>query len=145
MFDMFITGMENENDIDVKMSCVSTFLKIQTNFSKYRPNTDQFLTSFWKGLYYRPKLFLQTTVSSLHGKLIKAWSHLRTFRTQYRKFQHLHFLFGLCVSQDKHKIRWDFWHMRGNNKSDYNSCHGKGPNEQDSRLYAAMERTRNAN
>ena len=25
-----------------------------------------FLTSFWKGLYYRPKLFLQTTVSSLY-------------------------------------------------------------------------------
>ena len=49
MFDMFITGMENENDmfdIDVKIICVSTFLKIQTNFSKYRPNTDQFLTFF---------------------------------------------------------------------------------------------------
>ena len=51
MFDMFITGMENENDmfdIDVKIICVSTFLKIQTNFSKYRPNTDQFLTFFFK-------------------------------------------------------------------------------------------------
>ena len=49
MFDMFITGMENENDmfdIDAKMICVSKFLKIQTNFSKYRPNTDQFLTFF---------------------------------------------------------------------------------------------------
>ena len=44
MFDMFITGMENENAIDVKMIRVSTFLKIQTNFSKYKPNTDQFLT-----------------------------------------------------------------------------------------------------
>ena len=68
MFDMFITRMENENDlfdIDVKIICVSTFLKIQTNFSKYRPNTDQLLTFFWEGLYYRPKLFLQTTVSSL--------------------------------------------------------------------------------
>ena len=51
MFDMFITGMENENDmfdIDVKIFCVSTFLKIQTNFSKYRPNTDQSLTFFEK-------------------------------------------------------------------------------------------------
>ena len=49
MFDMFITRMENENDmcdIDVKMICVSTFLEIQTNFSKYRPNTDQFWTFF---------------------------------------------------------------------------------------------------
>ena len=65
---MFITGMENGNDmfdVDIKIICLSTFLKIQTNFSKYRPNTDQFLTFFWKGLYYRPKLFLQTTVSSL--------------------------------------------------------------------------------
>ena len=68
MFDMFITGMENENDmfdIDVKIFWVSIFLKIQTNSSKYRPNTDQFLTFFWKGLYYRPKLFLQTSVSLL--------------------------------------------------------------------------------
>ena len=35
MFDMFITGMENENDmfdIDVEINCVSTFLRIQTNF-----------------------------------------------------------------------------------------------------------------
>ena len=40
------------------------------HFWKYRPipqNTDQFLTFFWKGLYYRPRLFLQTTVSSLHS------------------------------------------------------------------------------
>ena len=52
MFDMFITGMENENDmfdIDIKIICVSTFLKIQTNFSEYRPNADQFLTCFWNG------------------------------------------------------------------------------------------------
>ena len=42
MFDMFITGMENENAIDVKMTCVSTFLKLQTNFLKYRPNTETF-------------------------------------------------------------------------------------------------------
>ena len=47
MFDMFITGMENENAIDVKMIRVSTFfentdqfLKIQT---KYRPIFDIFL------------------------------------------------------------------------------------------------------
>ena len=49
MFDMFITGIENENDmfdIDVKIFCVSAFLKIQINFSKYRPNTDPFLTFF---------------------------------------------------------------------------------------------------
>ena len=45
MLDMLITGMENENDmfdIDVKIICVSTFLKIQTNFSK----TDQIQTNF---------------------------------------------------------------------------------------------------
>ena len=63
MLDMFITGMENENDLfdfGVKIICVSTFLKIQTNFSKYRPNTDQFLTFFEKvcitdqNYFYRP-------------------------------------------------------------------------------------------
>ena len=59
MFDMFITRMENENDmcdIDVKMICVSTFLKIQTNFSKYRPNTDQFLTFFLKRSVLQTKI-----------------------------------------------------------------------------------------
>ena len=30
-------------------------------FSAYRPNTDQFWSFSWKGLYYRPKLFLHTT------------------------------------------------------------------------------------
>ena len=65
MFDMFLTGMENENDmfdIDVKTICVSTFLKIQTNFSKYRPNTDQFFNIFKK---YRPLLFLRKYLFSL--------------------------------------------------------------------------------
>ena len=45
MFDMFITGMENENDmfdIDLNNLCV-------TIFAKYRPisqNTDQIQTNF---------------------------------------------------------------------------------------------------
>ena len=67
MFEMFITGMENESDmfdIDIKIICVPTFLKIQTNLSKYRPNTDQFLA-----------FFLQTTVSSLQALMIGSIQH----------------------------------------------------------------------
>ena len=56
MFDMFITGMENQNDmfdIGVKMICVNNF-----------ENTDQIQTNFWhffekvcmtdQNYFYRP-------------------------------------------------------------------------------------------
>ena len=120
MFDMFITGMENENemfDIDVEIICVSTFMKIQTNFSTYRPNTDQFLTFFWKGLcyqnyFYRP-LCHHWSRNYLNGKYGLISGKIRFWDEECVSVVICNHPYFFCVAPLLFRCRWvcDSWVM----------------------------------